>query len=131
MLIVAFLYSITSVYAKVAVLNSSALFWVVADGLLCTVILLPFFLFNSKNKVQQIRAGWRMLVLMGASSAFSVLAQMTAITLALVAYVISIKRLSTVFGVFWGWLLFKEKDVKERLAGALIMAAGIILIAVS
>lgn len=56
---------------------------------------------------------------------------MTAITLALVAYVISLKRLSTVFGVLWGKLLFKEKDFKDRLIGAVIMAAGVILIALS
>lgn len=37
MLIVAFLYSVSSVYAKVAVVNSSALFWVVADSLLVSL----------------------------------------------------------------------------------------------
>ncbi len=131
MLVVAFLYSITSVFSKVAVVHSSALFWVIADGLLGAILLLPFLLLKSKNKAQQIKRGWKTLVLMGASSAFSVLAQMTAITLALVAYVISLKRLSTVFGVFWGKLFFKEKDFKERLVGAIIMAAGIILIALS
>ncbi len=131
MLVVAFLYSITSVYAKVAVMNSSPLFWVVSDSLLCAVILFPFFWLNSKNKLSKIQSGWKSLVLMSVSSALAVLSQMIVISLTLVAYIISIKRLSTVFGVFWGKLLFKEKDFKERLVGAIIMAAGIILIALS
>jgi len=56
---------------------------------------------------------------------------MLAINLTLVAYVISIKRLSIIFSVIFGFLLFKEKGFKERLTGAIIMVLGVILITLS
>ncbi|MBE0597598.1 MAG: EamA family transporter, partial [Desulfuromonadales bacterium] len=46
----------------------------------------------------------------------------------LVSYVIAIKRTSTVLGVLWGHYLFAEPGVRERLSGALIMLAGMLLI---
>ena len=57
--------------------------------------------------------------------------QMRIIQLTLVSYVIAIKRLSIVFGVLFGYLIFKEKNIKERLAGASIMVAGAVLILLS
>ena len=56
---------------------------------------------------------------------------MTAINLTLVAYVISIKRTSTIMSVFAGYLVFKEKGVKERLIGTVIMIIGVLFITLS
>ena len=50
---------------------------------------------------------------------------------AIVPYVISIKRLSVVFGVVLGGLIFHEKHILTRVAGALIMVAGSALIALA
>ena len=56
---------------------------------------------------------------------------MLAISLTLVAYVISIKRVSVVFGVLWGHFIFKEGGIKERLIGTSIMVMGVGLITLS
>jgi len=53
---------------------------------------------------------------------------MTAINMTLVAYVISIKRTSVIMSVFWGYLIFKEKGLKERLFGSFLMIIGVVLI---
>lgn len=45
------------------------------------------------------------------------------------AYYIAIKRLSIVCDVFFGWFVYREKYFSKRIAGALLMVAGIILIA--
>jgi drug/metabolite transporter (DMT)-like permease len=45
--------------------------------------------------------------------------------LAPVAYMISVKRLSLVFGVILGRLLFKEENIGYRLVGASIMVLGV------
>jgi uncharacterized membrane protein len=45
------------------------------------------------------------------------------------AYMISIKRLSMVFAVFYGHILFKEKEIANRLIGTSLMFAGAVLIA--
>ncbi|NJL34456.1 MAG: hypothetical protein HC893_12080 [Chloroflexaceae bacterium] len=68
---------------------------------------------------------------MGLLNAISLAAQMTALTLTLVAYVISVKRTSTVMSVLWGGLLFKEQHLRERLLGALVMLAGVVIISLS
>jgi drug/metabolite transporter (DMT)-like permease len=47
-----------------------------------------------------------------------------------VAYMIAIKRLSLIIGSGYGFLLFGERNVRERMAGALIMFAGFVVIVV-
>jgi drug/metabolite transporter (DMT)-like permease len=42
---------------------------------------------------------------------------------------ISVKRTSLIFSVIYGRLLFGEERMKERLAGATLMAGGVALIA--
>jgi drug/metabolite transporter (DMT)-like permease len=51
-----------------------------------------------------------------------------AVSMVTAAYMISVKRLSVLFGVIYGWILFKEKNIMIRLSGALFMIVGAILI---
>ncbi|MEE8536375.1 MAG: EamA family transporter, partial [Acidobacteriota bacterium] len=51
-----------------------------------------------------------------------------ALDLVEVAYMISIKRTSMVFGVLYGWLFFKEAEIRQRLLASLLMVAGAVLI---
>lgn len=51
------------------------------------------------------------------------------LSLMLAAYFISLKRFSIVFDVLLGRLIHKEEHFRERLLGALIMVAGLLLIA--
>ncbi len=50
------------------------------------------------------------------------------ISMAPVAYMISVKRLSLVFGVILGRLFFKEVNIRYRLLGAFVMVTGVFLI---
>jgi len=45
-----------------------------------------------------------------------------------VDYVIAVKRISAVLSVFWGRLIFKEKEIRERVLGATIMVLGVFII---
>jgi len=56
------------------------------------------------------------------------LAHMAAVARAPVAYMISVKRLSGVFGVLYGGLLFDEKNVSLRLMGAVLMCLGAVAV---
>lgn len=60
----------------------------------------------------------------------SCVCQMYALTMAIVPYVIAVKRLSAVFGVLLGAWIFKERGLSERLFGASLMVAGVFFIAV-
>ncbi|MFA6221708.1 MAG: hypothetical protein WC647_05285 [Desulfomonilaceae bacterium] len=50
------------------------------------------------------------------------------ISMAPVAYMISVKRLSMIIGVIFGWGFFDEENVVNRLAGVAIMLLGVIII---
>lgn len=93
--------------------------------------MLPIMLYKSRGSIQNIRTNYKALLPVGLFSALTLIFQMTAISLTLVAYVISIKRTSAVMSVLFGHLIFKEEGVRERLAGAIIMVIGVLFIALS
>lgn len=128
MLLVAFIWSITSNFDKLGVLNSSPVFWVISVNSFIAAAMLPVVFYRSKNKLKQIPQNLKSLLPVGFFNATSLVFQMTAISLALVSYVISIKRTSILFSVLFGFLIFKEKDVTSRLLGSFIMFAGVLLI---
>ncbi len=76
----------------------------------------------------RIRTPGAAILLAGAVTAIAAAAQMTAITLTLVAYVIAVKRTSTLFSVLLGHSLFREEGIAERLLGAAVMLAGFVLV---
>jgi uncharacterized membrane protein len=51
-----------------------------------------------------------------------------AISMAPVAYMLSVKRLSLVFGVVLGWLCFGEGNMRYRLTAATVMVIGVLFI---
>jgi len=128
MLIVAFLWSITSNIDKIGVQNSSPVFWVIAINAFIAIVLFPIILRHPRKNLKQISSGLKTLVPIGLLSAIALVFQMIAISLILVIYVTSIKRISVVMSVLWGHLFFKEKNIKEKLAGVIIMIAGVFLI---
>lgn len=128
MLIVAFLWSITSNFDKIGVKNSSPIFWLFSLFSTMTVLLLPVLLHKTPNPSRKILKQLPMLAAMGFFNAVGVLCQMQALTLTLVVQVIAIKRTSVLMGVLFGHFIFKEKDIKQRLLGAAIMVFGVFVI---
>jgi uncharacterized membrane protein len=65
---------------------------------------------------------------MGTLNSITVLMQMQAVQMTLVTRVIAIKRMSALFSVLWGFLLFKEQGIRERAIGSLFMVLGVFAI---
>ncbi len=128
MLIVAFLWSITSNFDKIGVQNSSPIFWLFSIFGTISILLLPVLLYNTPNPSRKILKQLPMLAAMGFFNAIGVLCQMQALTLTLVVQVIAIKRTSVLMGVLFGHFIFKEKDIQQRLLGAGIMILGVFFI---
>ncbi|MCK5699393.1 MAG: EamA family transporter, partial [Candidatus Aenigmarchaeota archaeon] len=128
MLCVAFIWSISSNFDKIGVVNSSPVFWTASLNMFLTMTLLPIMLLKSHSCTSQVKNNIKALLPIGFFTAMMHLFIMTALSLTLVAYVISIKRTNALFSVLWGALFFKEKHIKERLIGALIMVVGVLLI---
>jgi uncharacterized membrane protein len=128
MLLVAFLWSITANCDKIGIRNSSPLFWSIAATIFMSVVLIPIMLYKSPRAVKQIPAVFKKLLPIGFFCALTVIFQMLAVSLTLVAHVIAIKRTSTVMSVAWGHFIFKEEGLINRLLGASIMVVGVLLI---
>ncbi|MGB7710920.1 MAG: EamA family transporter [Microcoleus sp.] len=128
MLIVAFLWSITSNFDKIGVKNSSPIFWLFSLFGTMSVLILPILLHKTPNPSRKILKQLPMLAAMGFFNAIGVLFQMQALTLTLVVQVIAIKRTSVLMGVLFGHFIFKEKDIQQRLLGAGIMIFGVFVI---
>jgi uncharacterized membrane protein len=130
MLMVALIWSLTANFDKIGVVHSSSSFWVVSLFSVVAIALIPVVWLKSKQPFQQIRHHYPMLLLIGGLSTLSVLCQMQAIQLTQVTQVIAVKRMSALFGVLWGHLLFKEKGLRERAAGTVLMMMGVFLITI-
>ncbi|WP_457572064.1 EamA family transporter [Desulfovulcanus sp.] len=130
MLCVALIWSIAANVDKMGLRETSPFFWAfsvqmfIASGL--TLILFKY----KKNISFGSRKNIFLLSLLGLFTALGLTSQMQAINIGLVPYVIAIKRLSIVFGVIIGAVVFKEKDLKIRLCGAIIMLGGVFLMTV-
>lgn len=130
MLLVAFIWSITANFDKIGIENSSAFFWPVAVNAFITAGFIPVVLTKSRDKTKQIRKNYKALIPVGFFHGIMIVVQMIAVSMTLVAYVISIKRTSAILSVVFGSLLFKEEGLKERLLGSAIMILGVVLITI-
>lgn len=130
MLLVAFIWSITANLDKVGIENSSVFFWPVAVNSFIALGFIPVVMLRSRGKTRQITSNLRTLVPIGLFHGMMIITQMVAVSLTLVAYVISIKRTSAAISVVLGSLVFKESGLRDRLTGSIIMIAGVVLITV-
>ena len=68
------------------------------------------------------------LLLLGALMALGGILHNSALLAGFASYTIAIKRIGVLFGVFWGWLFFKEKHLFRKALGATIAIAGVVAI---
>ncbi len=123
MIIVALIFSFTSTLGKVAVMHSSPLFF----GAFYPFILTFIFTIITGFKGQLSGIISRPLIFLGIGFCMAVmmLSHYLAISLTDVAYMISVKRCSLLFSVIYGWVLFREISISERLIGSALMIAGV------
>lgn len=125
MIAVALIYSLTSSLGKMAIEHSSPLFFGVTYFTALTIFFAPIALYKGK----EVRGRAALSVLLpGVFYSLMVVSHMVAISLAKVAYVISVKRMSLIIGVLYGYLFFKEKNIRERLFGAMLMFIGFVMV---
>jgi len=129
MLIVAFCYAITATIGKVAIQHSSPLFFTVVYFSLLAIGYTPFMLISTRGKLTLLVGNPGYFFKIGLAMALMAVAHFSAIGMIQVAYMISIKRLSLLFAILYGIFWFKEKNLKERIAGGLIIIAGATCIA--
>jgi drug/metabolite transporter (DMT)-like permease len=151
MLIVALLFAVSINYDKIALLNSDPFF-----GMALTVLSIgiSFVLISAFSHISAQKKSYKKpakreenlsipglrrsflpeymvtSLLIGAFVATEAASVNLAYTLQIVPYVIAIKRLSIIFVVIYGTMVFFEREITKRLAGALLMVSGAIIIMV-
>lgn len=133
MIIVAIIYSFTSSLGKVAVLHSSPLFFGTSYFLVVTVLLAPVSMKLNEGRqfIHVSRRVWMLISLSGIAYGLMIISHMYAINIANIAYMVAVKRISLLIGVFFGYLFFRERRVGQRFSGALLMFGGFVLIVTS
>lgn len=132
MLMVAFLWSITANIDKIGVEETSPVYWAFTKDFLILFYLIPILAIKSNKPLQQMNHRKWGLLLVGFFKSASVLTQMFAIQFILVAYVISIKRASSIFIILFAFFYMNEKkNFKNRMTGIIIILAGLFVIAIS
>jgi len=124
MLIVAMLYSITATYGKLAIIKSSPLFMTIIYFALLALSFTIILMVTQLRKMKILFEHPIPKLSIGLAMALMAVTHFTAIGMIQVAYMISIKRLSLLFAIIYGAVLFKEKNIKERLLGGMIILAG-------
>jgi drug/metabolite transporter (DMT)-like permease len=138
MLVVSGIYSITSVLGKRAIQHSDpvffACFYFVLLGILVPIVIGIVHWFFKVEPVLPLKKEaypWGAWWAVGLFQSIMVLSHMWAIHLVAAAYMITVKRTSLIFSVIYGKLIFKEKEIGQRLAGAILMVLGVGLILIA
>jgi drug/metabolite transporter (DMT)-like permease len=126
MALVAFIYSITSNLGKIAINHSEPIFFSILYFILLTIL---FYLYAFlRGEAPRFFSQPRKFAPIGFFNAMMVITHFLALELTKVSYMISIKRTSLLFSIFYGYVLFKEENIRERLLGSLVMLGGALLI---
>jgi len=124
------IFGLGAVLGKVLVLQSSPLYagamFFFVHNLAFMVTVLATGLVRPGRLLLRPRAG----MMIGGMLFFHIFFHFYAISMTVAAYMIAVKRLSGLFAVLYGGLVFREKHIPIRLAGAACMSLGAACIAI-
>jgi drug/metabolite transporter (DMT)-like permease len=125
MLGVSLIFALTNAIEKRVVLMSGPFTEALAYaiGSICLFGALTYFLHYDPRKVVR-QSAW-LLVLIGVFDSVLQVSQFWAQQLLPGAVAVSIKRAGLILIVFFGWLIFKERDVAQKLLGCGVMVIGV------
>lgn len=127
MLIVAFIFSLTNPLDAKLVKMSDSLTFSFAYGITIFLIFAGITIFKKADwkKVLQSAPVW--VILAGVMEAVVNILQFTSHNYIDVVITISLKRAGIVLAVLMGWLIFREKDITDKLIAAAVMVAGALM----
>ena len=129
MIIVAFIYSITANLSKIAIQHSSPIFFAAFHPSSLALALFPILVITSGGNLARVFSSPVLFVSIGISQLLMYATQNLAILTIEISYMLSVKRTSLIFGVLYGWLLFRETNLRERMLGCIVILIGVGLIA--
>ncbi len=133
MILAAFLFSFLGPLFKLAMNNSSIVFALTFSQLLSSLYLTGYFLFKGQLKIvfRTMRDHLPLIIGSGAFIYIQAIFLFMAMNMTLVAYAVSVKRISILLSVVIGSFVFHEKNLLRNLGAGTIMLAGVVIIAFS
>jgi uncharacterized membrane protein len=128
MFVVALLWSISAVYHKIGVRHYPTYFWVFMISIFNTAVLYPFVHYFSGSPWKKSITEAPRLIIPSVYHLSTLMALYAAFALAQVAYVSSIRRLSILISILLGGYVLKEKNLRSKLVGGVVMVLGAITI---
>jgi len=129
MMVVAAIYALTSDLGKLAMLHSSPYFFGPFYVAVFSVVYTPVLLL-AKRPVTLPKGELWLYLLIGASIASLTILQPVALSYTQVSYMIAVKRTSLLFSIGYGYFMFREAHIRERVIGGAVMLAGLVVMAV-
>ena len=122
-----------AIFLKRALLLSSPLitfiFWSILGLPIAAAAIAVFERPRAGQEIALFRANWPTYLQLAATSGIMQLTSLLTFGKLQVGYSLALFQLSTLISVFLGYRYFQEGQIRKRLAGSLIMAAGAVLIA--
>ena len=128
MLIAAFIFSFSAVIGKLAIMHSSVMFFQMTFFAVVTIVMMLIFMMFRMIKLKHLAESPLKGCVAGILLFFHILFHGFAISMTKAAYMVSVKRLSTLFGVIYGGMIFHEENIPVRFTGALFMFCGAVII---
>lgn len=131
-LLATFVWGITPIFQKMAIFETTPqipLFASFMGFFIGFILLTPFAFKKTFKSTGGIKNNIKLFIINGIGTAFSQLAAYAAFALVFVGYATSIFRLSSLFTIFLGAIILKEKNIGEKLLGAIVMFLGVLLLA--
>ena len=123
-LIAAGIWGVAAVMGKQMALQSSPIYAISVFFLIHNMLFAAGLVLFRKVRLRVFLTRPKEGAIVGTALFVHALCHFTAVVLVATAYMIAIKRLNGLFAVMYGGLLFKEENMRWRLAGALLMGAG-------
>lgn len=126
-----FLWAITPTFEKTAIFHTNPQnpsFAAFVGQLIAISIYIPLAIRMSKKPLKVIKPNLKWFLLVGVLGGVGITCAFVAYSLSPLGVSTAVFKLSMVFTVILGWLFFKERDIKERLLGSLVMLGGVTLL---
>lgn len=126
-----FLWAITPAFEKTAVIHTfpgNPPFAAFIGQIVAIIILVPIAIKTSPKYISKGFRLWRLFLINGFLAAAAIASVFTVYKLNTLGVITAVLKLSLVFVPILGWIFFKEKNIKERFLGSVVMLIGVILL---
>jgi len=116
-------------FDKIGIKETSPFFWSFFLMFFIAISYTIILLIRKQKILSEIKREYKPLFLISFFIAAGIIMQMIAFNMTQITYVVAIKRSSILFTVLLGYFFLNEKNLKQRLIAAIIMVAGVAMIA--